>query len=446
VFILGAGHTALAGPSPAYADRLALQELLRQGDFQSLDARLAAIQSRYESGEEDDRALGHAFGAFASTEPELEERLNEWADHSPESFRPYLARGIYYEHIGWTRRGAKRRGKTAEEQFRQMRAAFEKALADLERARTLSPRMPVSHAEIVRISKAFVDGSRLRAIAERGLAHDPASFTIRFAAAFGLRPRWSGGFEDLRAFSNETERHIRDNAVLAGIRGVMETVEGDTHRRQGRYEEALAAYDRAIRFGELHFFYGKRARLHHAAGRYDAAVEDFNRALELWPQNPYILRKRADVARSAGRLDQALDDYDLVLALDPFNPDAAEGKAHVLLRQDRAEEALAAAKTALEYGAYDASKWNLAGWLLNYPLDRHEEAIEYFSRAADLEPDKPNYRYNLIHAQYSTRDCEVVPQMDRYLELCEAGGECREKRTMWVKQARSALLGRGICS
>lgn len=441
------GHeAATAASEPGFADRLEVQNMLRQQNYGALETLFANLEARYERGAEDDRALGHAYLAFASTAPEFEELLSGWVDHSPDSYRPYLARGIHYEHLGWTRRGARNRRNTASERFDAMRAAMDKALTDLERARELRPDMPVTHAEIVRIAKAFVPAQELRRLADRGLTHDPASFTIRFATAYGLRPRWGGSLEALRGFINETEKHIRDNTALAGIRGFLESVEGDRLDRKGQFDKAIQAYDKAIRFGALHFFFRERGEIHRSAGKYGLAVSDFTQALALWPQDADTLTERADAHRDEGRLKEARADYERALALDPVNPDATQGRTRVLLKQGEVDKALETAKRPLEANIQDPDNWYLAGWILLNSLDRPQDAARHLQRATELAPRKTYYRFALIRAQHKTRDCGIVSQLKRYLEACESGDSCPEARTNWARKTYEQFQNRGICA
>ncbi|MGK7907510.1 MAG: tetratricopeptide repeat protein, partial [Synechococcus sp.] len=63
----------------------------------------------------------------------------------------------------------------------------------------------------------------------------------------------------------------------------------------GRYEEALADYNRAIELNpDDAWAIGSRGQAYRAMERYDEALEDFTRALELDPSLDWVIDERGD--------------------------------------------------------------------------------------------------------------------------------------------------------
>ncbi len=95
--------------------------------------------------------------------------------------------------------------------------------------------------------------------------------------------------------------------------------------------------------------------LEHRDGRYAEALGRLQRAAELLDQSPadqaIALRNAADVLRDLGRLDDALQTYQRALDLDPENPEAKMNRAMTLLLAGRFAEG---------FEAYE-SRWSLPG-------------------------------------------------------------------------------------
>ena len=61
-------------------------------------------------------------------------------------------------------------------------------------------------------------------------------------------------------------------------------------------------------------------------GRNEVANEQLDRALEIEPDNVYILNSKGDVLTSLEEHDEAIEYYDRVLQIDPDNAEALNGK------------------------------------------------------------------------------------------------------------------------
>ena len=55
-------------------------------------------------------------------------------------------------------------------------------------------------------------------------------------------------------------------------------------------------------------------------GRYDEALADFTRAIELDPEDAWTIASRGETYRLMGRYDEALADFTRAIELDPTTP------------------------------------------------------------------------------------------------------------------------------
>jgi hypothetical protein len=91
----------LAGRLPAEelkADRSGIVRLLRQGDYDHLEAKLTEFQVKFETGRGPEWDGDDHFEAFETSDLELEARLNDWVARYPGSYAAPMARALYLNH------------------------------------------------------------------------------------------------------------------------------------------------------------------------------------------------------------------------------------------------------------------------------------------------------------------------------------------------------------
>ncbi|CAM3035094.1 tetratricopeptide repeat protein [Saccharomonospora xinjiangensis] len=127
------------------------------------------------------------------------------------------------------------------------------------------------------------------------------------------------------------------------------------------------------------------------AGRWEEALRAFDTALRLRPSYPHALLYRAVTLRQLGRTDEAVSVLDDLLRLDPRNAQAAFDKGAALSAAGRADEAADAYRTAIgiEPG-YGSARVNLAILLLDRgeapaALKLCEEAVRLFETGKQAE-------------------------------------------------------------
>ena len=107
---------------------------------------------------------------------------------------------------------------------------------------------------------------------------------------------------------------------------------GQVHYQMGDYEAALQDYARAIELQpDRAFFYSERAAIHRELGHdLNAALQDYNRAIELAPQEGDLFYRRGRAHRSMGNHEAALEDYARAIELQPNSVTnyAARGQVH----------------------------------------------------------------------------------------------------------------------
>ena len=181
-----------------------LVALLRDEDYETLDAELTALQSAFEAGRLPEAEVEMAFAAFENSDPVFEQRFDDWVAAMPRSFAAEGARGLYYWRLGWRERGGRYPGDTPPERIARMRDHHEKALDSLQRARALNPRFSLAYALLISIAATTGDRFLRQDALHVGLRAVPRSALIRFHYLKSLQPWWGGSLDDIRTFLAET--------------------------------------------------------------------------------------------------------------------------------------------------------------------------------------------------------------------------------------------------
>jgi tetratricopeptide (TPR) repeat protein len=168
---------------------------------------------------------------------------------------------------------------------------------------------------------------------------------------------------------------------------------------------------------ELARTFYKSANLLKDRGDWQAALADYDRAIDAHPDYAHALCNRGVVLAALGRTDQALQSYDRALALDDKDAIAHFNRG-VLLQQLRAwERALASYDKAITQDAgFFHSHFNRANVLKE--LARWDAAIESYGRAIALSPGRAEPWFNLgVIQQQQGKTEAALESYDRALAI-----------------------------
>jgi tetratricopeptide (TPR) repeat protein len=165
--------------------------------------------------------------------------------------------------------------------------------------------------------------------------------------------------------------------------------------RQGKFEESLANYNRALELNP------NFVDVHHNRGvvlaevkKFDGALLSYGRALALSPNLAATLNNRGNLLQELGRAGEALADYDKVLASDPNDADAVNGRGSALQKLNRIHEAEKALRCAILLKPdYAEAYCNLGTVLID--LGSLFEAEAMIRHAVELKPNSTTALCNL---------------------------------------------------
>lgn len=192
-----------------------------------------------------------------------------------------------------------------------------------------------------------------------------------------------GNFDQAIALYTEA---LQDKTLPNERRATLLSDRGVAYARRQSPREAIEDFNRAIQlFPEHAALYNNRGTVLLGIGAVREAMKDFDRALMLAPGYAAAYSNRAGAHVKLGQLQLAVADYTKAIALVPANPAALTGRGRAHLAAHRP---LAAGRDFTRAVGFDtrfgaAYRSRAEAKLI---IERYDEAIEDFSRAIAFDP------------------------------------------------------------
>jgi predicted O-linked N-acetylglucosamine transferase (SPINDLY family) len=191
---------------------------------------------------------------------------------------------------------------------------------------------------------------------------------------------------------------------------------GQTLAAQGRLDEAIAAFQEALRlrrgYAEAHNNLGVALI---RADRLDEAIDSFRQVVTLEPGYRDAYNSLSFVLHRQGRLDEAITVYRQAIAQWPGHPRAHYNFSILLQLAGNLDEAAANLRYSLSLDpGYAAAHNDLGNALLR--MGAVEEAVGCYDRAIALQPASPIWHSNRIYALHFHPDCDGPLLLKELLE------------------------------
>jgi len=212
-------------------------------------------------------------------------------------------------------------------------------------------------------------------------------------------------------------RALKETTQVSPVQAGAHLNLGNALARQGRFEEALASYGRALaldpRFPEAHINQG------HALlelGRLEEALESYRRAIAARP-TAEAHDHAGNVLLALGRVAEASACFRRAILCEPRFFAAHDHLGNALAELGRTDEAVQAYRRALDLNPSSAEVHNNLG-SLQRACGRLDEALAYFARAVSLRPDFAEAHCNLgLVQRLKSRPAEAQQSCARALAL-----------------------------
>ena len=187
---------------------------------------------------------------------------------------------------------------------------------------------------------------------------------------------------------------------------------------QRKYQDAIQAYDRAIRLYPNHLYKwnAKGAQLD-AQGLHEEAFKAYGEA-NMWPNYMANAWNNKGLAfLDLGEYDKAIQAFDKARELDPNSAMAWNNKGFALLNQDKYGDAIQALDKAIELDPKFGMAWNNKG-LAFLKLGQYDKAIQAFNKAIELDPKFGMAWSNKGIVLYNQSEYDkAIQAFDRAIEL-----------------------------
>ena len=158
---------------------------------------------------------------------------------------------------------------------------------------------------------------------------------------------------------------------------------------QGNLEDAIGGYTRALASDNLSL--RNRTRAHNARGnahllldRFDQALEDFSRVIELNPKSPFSYQSRSLAYFKTGRYNEAITDFTRAIQLDPGYVYAYIYRSDAYFRLGLYDHAIADYEKLMELNSEDTYIYFNRG-LAYFYNSKFEKAESDFEQCLELD-------------------------------------------------------------
>lgn len=136
-----------------------------------------------------------------------------------------------------------------------------------------------------------------------------------------------------------------------------------------------------------------RAKLREEKGDFQSALQDYNHAIIIRPQDVRSIRNRGLLMARTGRLHTALEDFNLALSLDSSHPETYINRARLNILLQDLDAAIGDATQAVKQNPEQAEGFNTRG-IAYHKQGYYYQAIKDFSEAIRIHPDQSGYYFN----------------------------------------------------
>jgi tetratricopeptide (TPR) repeat protein len=154
---------------------------------------------------------------------------------------------------------------------------------------------------------------------------------------------------------------------------------------EGKFKEALEAYDKAVELHPHYNTYNHRGLFKADIHDYEGALLDYDKTIELRPNDSIGYNNRGLTRKELKDYQGALADYDQAIALEPENGGYYFNKSQIYYAQGDYPKAFEAIQEAVIRGPNQNSFYELRG-LIYYYLKDTQKALDDFSTALSINP------------------------------------------------------------
>ena len=273
--------------------------------FKSLNSKLEELQQAFEEDYQAEDYVFDAFEAFKKADSAYEPVLQNWVMQFPASYTPYVARAEYYCACALQARGNKRAIEKDQNEYKEMERYYSLALLDIAEALKLNVRLDVCYAMQVEIAMALEKEELITNALVEVTKYHPYGYRVRLKYLQTLTPRKGGSYQKMEGFIASCAKLAVYNPKIKELSAAIPADKGSVFSYLGKYDQAVKMYTEALKYSNYHSYYTDRGDAYVKLQDYRLAMADYDRALELSPNDPEYLRRKAQALSQQNRFIEA---------------------------------------------------------------------------------------------------------------------------------------------
>jgi tetratricopeptide (TPR) repeat protein len=378
----------------AYKDRVSLLQKLGDESGAQADAKKAIELYTQQIAKEPENILLYLERAtvrsdiFALSEAEADLKAAKQLSVLPQNHS--LAKTMYPLKVITLANAYWQRG------FNRENAGYYKAaIADYNRSIELAPDYALAYKQRASVRDKLKDTQGARADRSKALALYTQQITF---------------------FSNPKNKTRQTNGSTVWDNGFENTTTKLANAYSGRgsiytdlkdYQKALADYNKAIELepnnARYSFFYSGRGWLYQTLKQYDKAIADYSKGIELDPNMGMFYFDRGNVYSDLKQYDKAIADYTKTIKLEPNDVSAYSARGLVYEKSKNYQRAIADYTKLIELQPNQSWHYAARARIYNY-LEDYAKVIADFSSAIALEPKNDGFYNSRGLAYYFSQD------------------------------------------
>ena len=185
-----------------------------------------------------------------------------------------------------------------------------------------------------------------------------------------------------------------------------------------KYEEAIENYNKSIDLDPNNSYaYNNRGLAKNNLEQYFNALKDYDKAIELDPNNSVIYYNRGLAKTHLWQYEEAIEDYNKAIELDNNNSTAYYNRGLVKSYLGQYKEAIEDYNKTIELDHNNSHVYNNRGNAKD-DLGRYKEAIKDYDKAIELNPnDRAAYHNRGLVKNYLRQYEEAMKDYDKAIEL-----------------------------
>jgi tetratricopeptide (TPR) repeat protein len=189
------------------------------------------------------------------------------------------------------------------------------------------------------------------------------------------------------------------------------TNKGWTLGTLGKYQQAIDCFDKAIEItpNEVKALRGKASVLGRLE-KYQQAIDCFDKAIKITPNDYGLHKSKGTAYYYLEKYEQAIDCYDRAIEIDSTDEGAWKSKGSCLYAIEKYEQAIDCYDKAIQIMPNDADTWNKKAEPLNR-LQKYDDALMCCNKSISIDPDNAYVWYNKalclsgMHHYKNAEDC-----------------------------------------